>query len=99
MGAGQEEAREGKGSGAAGGSYGRFVEDGREFAITDPRTPRPWVNVISNPSFGLVVTQAGGGLTWVENSQLAVITRWEQDLIRDRSGKFLYLRDPNSGAE
>ncbi|MEP0774162.1 MAG: glycosyl transferase family 36, partial [Acidobacteriota bacterium] len=84
---------------AAGGRYGRFVEDGRAFAITDPRTPRPWVNVISNPSFGLVVSQAGGGFTWVENSQLAVITRWEQDLIRDRSGKFLYLRDGDSGAE
>lgn len=97
MGTGQEEALEERARGATGGSYGRFVEDGRAFAITDPRTPRPWVNVISNPSFGLVVSQAGGGFTWVENSQLAVITRWEQDLIRDRSGKFLYLRDVDSG--
>ncbi|HUU82182.1 MAG TPA: glycosyl hydrolase family 65 protein [Phycisphaerae bacterium] len=78
--------------------YGRFAPDGREFRITDPRTPRPWVNVIANPRFGLVVTQTGSGFTWIDNSQLAVITRWQQDLVRDRSGKFLYVRDAETGA-
>ncbi len=74
-------------------AYGRFSEDGREFVITDPRTPRPWVNVIANERAGLVVSQTGSGFTWVDNSQLAVVTRWEQDLTRDSSGRFLYLRD------
>lgn len=77
--------------------YGEFVEDGRAFRILNPRTPRPWVNVISNPGFGLIVSQTGSGFTWVENCQLAALTRWEQDLIRDSSGKFLYLRDSHSG--
>lgn len=78
--------------------YGSFACGGKEFRIHDPRTPRPWVNVISNPDFGLVVSQSGSGFTWIGNSQLAVLTRWEQDLVRDCSGKFLYLRDPASGA-
>jgi len=78
-------------------AFGHFAEDGKEFRILDPRTPRPWVNVISNPLFGIVVSQTGSGFTWIENSQLAVLTRWEQDLIRDCSGKFLYLRDAHSG--
>ncbi len=90
----------GHGAGGVGeslGKYGHFAADGREFRVFNPRTPRPWVNVISNPSFGLVVSQTGSGFTWIENSQLAVLTRWEQDLIRDCSGKFLYLRDGRSG--
>jgi cellobiose phosphorylase len=77
--------------------YGRFSPDGSEYWITDPRTPRPWVNVIANPRLGLVVSQTGSGFTWIDNSQLAVITRWQQDLVQDSSGKFLYLRDAASG--
>lgn len=78
-------------------AYGRFSPDGREYVIHNPRTPRPWVNVISNPGFGLVVSQTGSGFTWRGNSQLAAITRWEQDLARDASGRFLYVRDAESG--
>ena len=77
--------------------YGHFSPDGLEYRITDPRTPRPWVNIIANPRLGLAVSQTGGGFTWIDNSQLAVITRWQQDLTEDRSGKFLYARDADSG--
>jgi len=77
--------------------YGHFLGDGSEFRITDPRTPWPWVNVIANPRMGLAVSQTGGGFTWVDNSQLAVITRWQQDLARDSSGKFVYVRDADTG--
>jgi len=77
--------------------YGRFSEDGREYVVTDPRAPRPWSNVIANPRSGLVVSHTGGGFSWIDNSQLATITRWQQDLVTDRSGKFLYVRDADSG--
>lgn len=81
----------------AANAWGRFTDDGREYVVTDPRTPRPWVNVIANPRAGLVVSQTGSGFTWVDNSQLAVVTRWEQDLTRDSSGRFLWLRDVETG--
>ncbi len=81
----------------AANAYGRFTDDGLEYVVTDPRTPRPWVNVIANPRAGLVVSQTGSGFTWVDNSQLAVVTRWEQDLTRDASGRFLWLRDVETG--
>jgi len=77
--------------------YGRFSEDGREYVVTDPRPPRPWANVIANPRSGLVVSHTGSGFSWIDNSQLATITRWQQDLVSDRSGKFLYVRDADSG--
>jgi len=37
-------------------AYGHFSGDGLEYVITDPRPPRPWVNVIANPRLGLVVS-------------------------------------------
>ncbi len=77
--------------------YGHFAPDGREYVITDPRTPRPWANLIATPRLGLAVSQTGSGFTWIDNSQLAVITRWEQDLAQDCSGKFLFARDVESG--
>ncbi|MBX3356801.1 MAG: hypothetical protein KF745_00075 [Phycisphaeraceae bacterium] len=73
--------------------FGHFDAGGRAFVITDPGTPSPWVNVICNGRYGLVVSQNGGGFSWLDNSQLNVLTRWEMDLVRDRWGKFLYLRD------
>ena len=77
--------------------YGYFSEDGMEYIITRPDTPRPWVNVICNGDYGLVESQAGSGFSWRENSQLSRITRWEQDLIRDNWGKYIYLRDRETG--
>ena len=69
-------------------AYGRFDSDGKTFTITDPATPAPWVNVVSNGRYGFVVSQRGGGFSWLDNSQLNVITRWEMDLVRDDRGRF-----------
>lgn len=73
--------------------YGRFAPDGTEYRITNAATPRPWINVIANPRFGLTVSQTGSGFTWIDNSQLAVLTRWQQEFACDASGRFLYVRD------
>lgn len=73
--------------------YGHFSKDGKEFIITTPRTPRPWINVISNGDFGITVSQTGGGYSWRTHAQLNRLTRWDQDLIKDEWGKYLYLRD------
>jgi len=77
--------------------HGHFDASGRTFTITDAFTPTPWVNVISNGRYGLVISQNGGGFSWLDNSQLNVLTRWEMDLTRDNTGKFLYLADRDSG--
>ncbi len=78
-------------------SFGHFDPTGRSFVITDPRTPMPWVNVICNGRYGLVVSQNGGGFSFFDDAQHCVLTRWDMDLVRDTSGKFLYVSDLESG--
>ncbi len=73
--------------------FGFFSPDGREFIITDPRTPTPWVNILSNGRYSAIVSQAGGGFSWLDNCQLHRITRWEQDLVADAYGRYIYLQD------
>lgn len=73
--------------------YGYFTADGSEYVISNPRTPRPWVNLCANPDYGFVVSQTGGGFSWYGNSQLSRLTGWYQDLIRDAYGKYVYIRD------
>lgn len=80
-----------------GNPYGRFAPDGAEYQILDYRTPRPWVNIASTPRMGFAVSQTGAGFTWIDNSQLAVITRWQQEFVQDNTGKLLYIRDLDSG--
>jgi len=77
--------------------YGYFSDDGKEYIITRPDTPMPWVNVIANDDYGFVVSQAGSGYSWRTHASLNRITRWEQDLIRDEWGKYFYLRDMENG--
>ena len=73
--------------------YGYFSEDGREYIVTTPLTPRPWSNVISNGDYGLIVSQTGSGYSWRGNAGQNRITRSFQDLVKDNWGKYLYLRD------
>ncbi len=74
-------------------AYGGFSEDGKEYVITTPLTPRPWGNIISNGDFGMMISQTGSGYSWRGNAGQNRITRSFQDLIRDNWGKYFYIRD------
>jgi len=76
--------------------YGYFTDDGAEYVITRPDTPRPWINIMSNGNYGLTFSQAGSGSSWWGNSNLARLTRWMQDLVRDEWGKYVFIRDRSS---
>ena len=78
--------------------FGHFSPDGREYVITRPDTPRPWVNIICPGRYGTVISQAGSGYSWLDHASFNRVTRWEQDLCRDAWGRYLYLRDRESGA-
>ena len=73
--------------------FGHFSDEGRSYVISNPRTPAPWVNVLANDRYGAVISQAGGGFSWLDNCQLFRLTRWDPDLVLDRQGRFIYLQD------
>ncbi len=74
-------------------AYGYFSEDGKEYVITTPITPRPWGNIISNGDYGMMVSQTGSGYSWRGNAGQNRITRSFQDLVKDNWGKYFYIRD------
>jgi cellobiose phosphorylase len=78
--------------------FGHFSSEGDRYIITRPDTPRPWVNVICPGDYGLVISQAGGGYSWRTHAGLNRATRFDQDLITDHSGKFIYIRDEADGS-
>ena len=75
---------------------GGFADDGREYVTIlgeGLRTPRPWINVIANPSFGFLVSESGSGFTWSLNSHENQLTPWSNDPVSDPSGEAaLYSR-------
>lgn len=73
--------------------YGHFSDDGNEYIINTHQTPKPWINVISNGEYGLVISQAGGGFSWLEHSEFNRLNRWHQDLIQDNWGKYFYIKN------
>jgi cellobiose phosphorylase len=79
---------------------GGFSPDGREYVIRSDakhRPPAPWVNVIANPRFGTVVSEAGSAYTWCENAHELRLTPWHNDPVADTGGEEIFLRDEESG--
>ena len=79
---------------------GGFSPDGKEYVIYLPpgeHTPAPWVNILANPYFGCLISEAGAGYTWAHNSGENRLTPWRNDPLVDPSGEALYLRDEETG--
>jgi cellobiose phosphorylase len=79
---------------------GGFSADGREYVIRPTRkhmTPSPWVNVLANPSFGTLISEAGSANTWSENAQQFRLTPWSNDPVGDANTEAFYLRDEETG--
>lgn len=79
---------------------GGFTPDGREYVITTAHgqvTPAAWVNVLSNPHFGTVISESGLAYTWCENAREFRLTPWYNDPVSDSSGEAFYIRDEERG--
>jgi cellobiose phosphorylase len=79
---------------------GSWSADGREFRIwmeAGGTPPLPWVNVMSNPHFGSVVSASGSATTWSENAHEFRLTPWANDPVTDASEEAFYVRDEASG--
>ena len=79
---------------------GGFADGGREYVTVleeSLRTPAPWINVITNPSFGFLISESGSGHTWSINSRENQLTPWSNDPVTDLPGEAIYIRDETSG--
>ena len=76
-------------------SYGHFSEDEKEYIITRPDTPRPWVNYLFNDTYHAIVSQSGGGFSYCRDPKFNRIHRYER-MITDRPGRYLFLHDTQS---
>jgi cellobiose phosphorylase len=80
--------------------YGGFSPDGSEYVIAvepDRRTPRPWCNVLANPVFGSVISEAGAAYSFATNAREFRLTPWHNDSVLDSAGEAFYIRDDERG--
>jgi cellobiose phosphorylase len=79
-------------------SYGHFSADGREYVITDVRTPSPWINYLENGRYFATISAGGGGISYDRSPLHGRITRYRiNDVPPDRPGKYIYVKDRDSG--
>ncbi len=76
---------------------GEFTPDGREFVITDPRTPRPWHNYLVNGVYLANITQFGTGASFYQPRGEGLRTNVTEDADGDGGPRLVYLRDNESG--
>lgn len=79
---------------------GGFQADGKAYVIyldDSKTTPAPWINVLSNPQFGTLVSESGLGTTWYGNSQSNRLTPWSNDPLLDPITDTIYIRDEELG--
>jgi cellobiose phosphorylase len=79
--------------------YGRFDDDRREYVITRPDTPLPWINYLGTDEFFGVISNTAGGYCAYRDARLRRIMRYRYNGVpADTGGRYIYLRDDDSGA-
>lgn len=72
--------------------YGYFDEKNKEYVITHPATPAPWANYLGSPEYGAIVSNNGGGYSFVKSGANGRILRYVFNQ-EDKPGRYIYLRD------
>ena len=78
--------------------YGHFDDEAREYVITNPVTPRPWIHYLGNRRLSAFISQNAGGLAWYLDPQTRRITRYRYIAPPgDRPGFYVYIKDRATG--
>jgi cellobiose phosphorylase len=74
--------------------FGRFDDDAREYVITTPRTPYPWINYLGTEGFFGLISNTGGGYCFYRDARLRRLTRYRYNNVPlDVGGRYFYVRD------
>ena len=75
-------------------TYGFFDDAAREYVITDPRTPWPWINYLGTESFFSLISNTAGGYSFCRDAKFRRITRYRYNGVpMDAGGRYFYIKD------
>ena len=74
--------------------YGHFDDAAREYVITTPHTPYPWINYLGSEQFFSLVSHQAGGYSFYRDAKMRRLTRYRYNNIpADAGGRYLYVND------
>ncbi len=74
--------------------FGYFDDENREYVITTPRTPLPWINYLGCKDFFTLISNTCGGYTFYKDAKLLRMTRYRyNDVPNDINGKYFYIKE------
>ena len=74
--------------------YGFFDDKNREYVITEPRTPWPWINYSGTEDFFSLISNTAGGYSFCKDAKFRRITRYRYNNVpMDSGGKYFYIND------
>lgn len=74
--------------------YGFFDDTRREYVITNPRTPWPWINYLGNEDFFSLISNTAGGYSFYKDAKFRRLTRYRYNNVpMDSGGKYFYIND------
>jgi len=74
--------------------YGYFDDHAREYVITRPDTPSPWINYLGSEAFFTLMSNTGGGYSFYKDARMLRITRYRYNNVpTDAGGQYFYIKD------
>ncbi len=74
--------------------YGYFDDKNREYVITRPDTPFPWINYLGCEEYFGLISNTAGGYSFFRDARLRRLTRYRyNNAPLDNGGRYIYLRD------
>ncbi|MEW6242174.1 MAG: glycosyl transferase, partial [Chloroflexota bacterium] len=74
--------------------YGFFDDERREYVITRPDTPFPWINYLGCEEYFGIISNTAGGYSFYKDARLRRLTRYRyNNAPLDMGGRYIYLRD------
>lgn len=75
-------------------TFGHFDDANREYVITDPKTPWPWINYLGNEDFFSLISNTAGGYSFYKDAKFRRITRYRYNSVpMDNGGRYFYIND------
>jgi len=74
--------------------FGYFDDQQREYVITNPQTPWPWINYLGNEDFFSLISNTAGGYSFYKDAKFRRLTRYRYNNVpMDSGGRYFYIKD------